>query len=237
MTGRSASWSSGSGPGSGPGTRCSLGRRRSSRGRHGTFRDVEARLPYVAEMGFDVLYLPPIHPIGRAFRKGPNNTPDPRPERPGQPLGHRRPRGGAQGHPPRARARSRTSTAWWRRHASWASSWRWTSPSSARPTIPTSREHPQWFRHRPDGTIKYAENPPKKYQDIYPIDFECDDWKALWAELRDVFLFWIGHGVTIFRVDNPHTKPFRFWDWVINEVWDRHPDDHLPRPRRSPGRR
>ena len=92
------------------------------------------------------------------------------------------------------------------------------------PDHPYVREHPQWFRHRPDGTIKYAENPPKKYQDIYPIDFECDDWKALWAELRDVFLFWIDHGVTIFRVDNPHTKPFRFWDWVISEVWDRHPD-------------
>ena len=92
------------------------------------------------------------------------------------------------------------------------------------PDHPYVREHPQWFRHRPDGTIKYAENPPKKYQDIYPIDFECDDWKALWAELRDVFLFWIGHGVKIFRVDNPHTKPFRFWDWVITEVWNRHPD-------------
>ena len=83
------------------------------------------------------------------------------------------------------------------------------------PDHPYVREHPEWFRHRPDGTIKYAENPPKKYQDIYPIDFECDDWKALWAELRDVFLFWIDHGVSIFRVDNPHTKPFRFWDWVI----------------------
>src|SRR5262249_14886989 len=91
------------------------------------------------------------------------------------------------------------------------------------PDHPYLREHPQWFRHRPDGTIKYAENPPKKYQDIYPIDFDSDDWRNLYAELRDVFLFWIGHGVNIFRVDNPHTKPFRFWEWCLEEVWDRHP--------------
>ncbi len=92
------------------------------------------------------------------------------------------------------------------------------------PDHPYVAEHPEWFRHRPDGTIKYAENPPKKYQDIYPIDFDTADWANLYAELRDVFLFWIARGVHIFRVDNPHTKPFRFWEWVIREVWDRHPD-------------
>ena len=96
------------------------------------------------------------------------------------------------------------------------------------PDHPYVREHPEWFRHRPDGTIKYAENPPKKYQDIYPIDFECEDWRALWDELRDVFLFWVGHGVKIFRVDNPHTKPFRFWDWVIARGPRPTPRRHLP---------
>ncbi len=92
------------------------------------------------------------------------------------------------------------------------------------PDHPYVKEHPEWFKHRPDGTIKYAENPPKKYQDIYPINFDSPDWKNLYAELRDVFLFWVDHGVKIFRVDNPHTKPFRFWEWCIREVWDRHPD-------------
>jgi starch synthase (maltosyl-transferring) len=193
------------------------------RGRHGTFRDVELRLPYVAEMGFDVLYLPPVHPIGRAFRKGPNNSLTPGPSDPGSPWAIGGPEGGHKAiHPElgtiedfdRLVARARELGIELALDIAFQCS----------PDHPYVKEHPQWFRHRPDGTIKYAENPPKKYQDIYPIDFECADWKALWAELRDVFLFWIGHGVSIFRVDNPHTKPFRFWDWVIKEVWDRHPD-------------
>src|SRR4051794_9902524 len=192
-------------------------------GRHGTFRDVEARLPYVAEMGFDVLYLPPIHPIGRAFRKGPNNTLTPGPNDPGSPWAIGGPEGGHKAiHPElgtiedfeRLVARARELGIELALDIAFQCS----------PDHPYVKEHPQWFRHRPDGTIKYAENPPKKYQDIYPIDFECADWQALWAELRDVFLYWIGHGVSIFRVDNPHTKPFRFWDWVIKEVTDRHPD-------------
>jgi starch synthase (maltosyl-transferring) len=192
-------------------------------GRHGTFRDVEARLPYVAGMGFDVLYLPPIHPIGRAFRKGPNNTLTPGPDDPGSPWAIGGPEGGHTAvHPElgtiedfdRLVAAAKTLGLEIALDIAFQCS----------PDHPYVREHPQWFRHRPDGTIKYAENPPKKYQDIYPIDFECDDWRALWDELRDVFLFWIGHGVRIFRVDNPHTKPFRFWEWVIREVWDRHPD-------------
>jgi starch synthase (maltosyl-transferring) len=94
----------------------------------------------------------------------------------------------------------------------------------ASPDHPWVREHPEWFKHRPDGTIKYAENPPKKYQDIYPIDFETAEWEALWAALRDVFVFWIDHGVKIFRVDNPHTKSFRFWEWCIAEIRKDHPD-------------
>ena len=99
------------------------------------------------------------------------------------------------------------------------------------------REHPEWFRHRPDGTIKYAENPPKKYQDIYPFDFESADWPALWQELKRVFEFWIGHGVTIFRVDNPHTKPFAFWEWALAEHQARSTPTRSSCRRRSPGRR
>jgi starch synthase (maltosyl-transferring) len=192
-------------------------------GRHGSFKDLEARLPYVAELGFDVLYLPPIHPIGRSFRKGPNNSLTPAPGDPGSPWAIGGPEGGHTAiHPALgtfAEFDRLVSAA--RDHGLEIAL---DIAFQCSPDHPYVREHPGWFRHRPDGTIKYAENPPKKYQDIYPLDFECPDWQALWAELRDVFLFWVGHGVTIFRVDNPHTKPFRFWDWVLHEVWDRHPD-------------
>ncbi|MGA8772276.1 MAG: alpha-1,4-glucan--maltose-1-phosphate maltosyltransferase, partial [Rhodomicrobium sp.] len=192
-------------------------------GRHGTFRDVEARLGYIAEMGFDVLYLPPIHPIGRAFRKGPNNTLSPGPNDPGSPWAIGGPEGGHKAiHPELGTIEDFDRLVGKARD--FGIELALDIAFQCSPDHPYVREHPQWFRHRPDGTIKYAENPPKKYQDIYPIDFECDDWKALWAELLDVFLFWIDHGVKIFRVDNPHTKPFRFWDWVITEVWTRHPE-------------
>ncbi len=192
-------------------------------GRHGTFRDVEARLAYVAEMGFDVLYLPPIHPIGRAFRKGPNNTLTPGPHDPGSPWAIGGPEGGHKSiHPELGTFEDFDRLVLKARDMGIEIALDIAFQCS--PDHPYVREHPGWFRHRPDGTIKYAENPPKKYQDIYPIDFECADAAALWAELRDVFLFWIGHGVSIFRVDNPHTKPFKFWDWVIQEVWNRHPD-------------
>jgi starch synthase (maltosyl-transferring) len=192
-------------------------------GRHGTFRDVEALLPYVASMGFDVLYLPPIHPIGRAFRKGPNNTLNAGPDDPGSPWGIGSEQGGHKAiHPDLGTFEDfdRLVAAARERGIEIALD----IAFQASPDHPYVREHPQWFRHRPDGSIKYAENPPKKYQDIYPIDFESEDWRALWEELRDVFLFWVDRGVKIFRVDNPHTKPFPFWDWVIGEVQDRHPD-------------
>ena len=192
-------------------------------GRHGTFRDVEARLPYVAEMGFDVLYLPPIHPIGRAFRKGPNNTLTPGPDDPGSPWAIGGQEGGHMAILPEL-GTFEDFDRLVRKARELGIEIAMDVAFQCSPDHPYVRDHPDWFRHRPDGTIKYAENPPKKYQDIYPIEFECADWKALWAELRDVFLFWIGHGVSIFRVDNPHTKPFRFWDWVIKEVWDKHPD-------------
>jgi starch synthase (maltosyl-transferring) len=192
-------------------------------GQHGTLRDTEAMLPYVASMGFDVLYLPPIHPIGRSFRKGPNNSLDAGPDDPGSPWGIGAEEGGHTSiHPDLGTFDDfdRLVTAARELGIEVAMD----IAFQASPDHPYVREHPEWFRHRPDGTIKYAENPPKKYQDIYPIDFESSDWRALWDELRNVFLFWVDRGVKIFRVDNPHTKPFPFWDWVIGEVQSRHPD-------------
>jgi starch synthase (maltosyl-transferring) len=192
-------------------------------GRHGTLRDVEARLPYVAGMGFDVLYLPPIHPIGRAFRKGPNNTLTPGPNDPGSPWAIGAPEGGHTAvHPELG-----TLDDFDRLVASAARVGIELALDIAfqcSPDHPWVKQHPEWFRHRPDGTIKYAENPPKKYQDIYPLDFESPAWESLYAACRDVFLFWADHGVRIFRVDNPHTKPFRFWDWVIPAVREKYPD-------------
>ncbi|HWG45208.1 MAG TPA: alpha-1,4-glucan--maltose-1-phosphate maltosyltransferase [Gemmataceae bacterium] len=191
--------------------------------RHGTFKDVEKRLPYVRDMGFDVLYLPPIHPIGLGYRKGPNNTLNAGSNDPGSPWGI----GGAEGghtaiHPQLgtlADFEHLLTTAG--KHGLEIAL---DIAFQCSPDHPWVREHPEWFRHRPDGTIKYAENPPKKYQDIYPLDFECTDWQELWNALLNVMLFWCGHGVRIFRVDNPHTKPFRFWEWLIGEIQQRHPD-------------
>jgi len=192
-------------------------------GRHGTFKDVEARLPYVAEMGFDVLYLPPIHPIGFAYRKGPNNTLTPGPGDPGSPWAIGSKEGGHKAVLPdlgtledfdRLVASARDRGLEIALDIAYQCS----------PDHPYVKTHPEWFRHRPDGTIKYAENPPKKYQDIYPLDFETPAWKSLWEELRDVVLFWVERGVKIFRVDNPHTKAFPFWEWMIGEVWNQHPD-------------
>ena len=186
-------------------------------GRHGTFRDVEARLPYIAEMGFDVLYLPPIHPIGREKRKGPNNTLAAGPDDVGSPWAIGAAEGGhkdileALGTPEDFRRLVATAA----RHGLEIAL---DIAFQASPDHPYVKAHPSWFRHRPDGTIKYAENPPKKYQDIYPFDFESDDWKGLWHALRDVFLFWRNEGVRVFRVDNPHTKAFPFWEWCIPEL-------------------
>jgi starch synthase (maltosyl-transferring) len=192
-------------------------------GRHGTLADVEKRLDYVSALGFDVLYLPPLHPIGVSFRKGPNNSLTPGPNDPGSPWAI----GGKEGghtslHPALGNLDDfhRLLTSAERLGVAIAMD----IAFQCSPDHPWVREHPGWFRHRPDGTIKYAENPPKKYQDIYPLDFECDDWQALWQALLDVVLFWAGQGVRIFRVDNPHTKPFHFWEWLIDEVRRRHSD-------------
>ncbi|MBV9126118.1 MAG: alpha-1,4-glucan--maltose-1-phosphate maltosyltransferase [Planctomycetes bacterium] len=192
-------------------------------GRHGTLKDCEKRLPYIAAMGFDVLYLPPIHPVGRSFRKGPNNTLTAGPNDPGSPWAIGAPEGGHKAINPQLGTLADFD------HLVAAAREQGLEIAldiafQCSPDHPYVREHPEWFRHRPDGTIKYAENPPKKYQDIYPLDFECADWQALWQELRDVVLFWVGHGVRIFRVDNPHTKPFRFWEWLIRTVQEQHPD-------------
>ncbi len=185
--------------------------------RHGTLRDVEARLPYVASMGFDVLYLPPIHPIGNAFRKGRNNATDAAAEDVGSPWGIGSSEGGHTAIHPRLGTmedfRSLRDAAQ-RRGIELAMD----IAFQTSPDHPYVREHPEWFRHRPDGSIQYAENPPKKYQDIYPFDFESDAWRSLWEELKHVFEFWANEGVRIFRVDNPHTKPFPFWQWVIGEL-------------------
>jgi len=192
-------------------------------GRHGTFRDTEAWLPYISGMGFDVLYLPPIHPIGRTNRKGPNNSLVAGPDDPGSPWAIGGPEGGHKSvHPELGTIEDFDHlVAAARDHGLEIAL---DIAFQCSPDHPYVREHPEWFSHRPDGTIKYAENPPKKYQDIYPINFESDDWQNLWLELKSIFLFWIEHGVKIFRVDNPHTKPFPFWEWVISEIQKQHPD-------------
>ncbi len=192
-------------------------------GKHGTLKDVEARLPYVAEMGFDVLYLPPIHPVGTAFRKGKNNTTEAGPEDVGSPWGIGAKEGGHKAiHPELGTLDD------FKRLVAAADKLgievALDIAFQCSPDHPYVKEHPQWFRQRPDGTVQYAENPPKKYQDIYPFDFETSDWKALWMELKSIFDYWIAQGVNIFRVDNPHTKPFTFWEWCIGEIKREHPN-------------
>jgi starch synthase (maltosyl-transferring) len=189
----------------------------------GTFDDAAGRLPYIAAMGFDVLYLPPIHPIGRSFRKGPNNTLTPGPNDPGSPWAIGSEEGGHMAVEPGLGTIEDfdrlVETA--RRHDIEIAL---DLAYQASPDHPYVREHPEWFKQRPDGTIKYAENPPKKYQDIYPINFESEAWPELWTELKRIIEFWAAHGVKIFRVDNPHTKSFRFWEWALADVKRQYPD-------------
>jgi starch synthase (maltosyl-transferring) len=192
-------------------------------GRHGTFRDCELWLPYIASMGFDTVYLPPIHPIGRDFRKGKNNSPHALPTDFGSPWAIGSAEGGHKSiHP-------NLGTLADFKHFVAAAEKQGLEVAidiafQCAPDHPYVREHPEWFRERPDGTIQYAENPPKKYQDIYPLDFESAEWRALWEELKSVFDYWIDQGVRAFRVDNPHTKPFPFWEWAIGEIKGRHPE-------------
>ena len=191
--------------------------------RHGTFSDAEAWLPYVEELGFDVIYLPPIHPIGRTARKGKNNALTTAPDDVGSPWAIGGPEGGHKSIHPKLGTLDDFK--------------RFNAAANARgieialdiafqcsPDHPYVKEHPEWFNRRPDGTIKTAENPPKRYEDIVNFDWLGPARESLWAELRSVFLHWVDAGVRIFRVDNPHTKPLPFWEWVIGEVHSRHPD-------------
>jgi starch synthase (maltosyl-transferring) len=186
-------------------------------GRHGTFRDVQARLPYLMRMGFDVLYLPPIHPIGRLNRKGVNNTLSATPNDVGSPWAIGSAEGGHKAILPALGTlddfKSLVTKA---REAQMEIAL--DIAFQCAPDHPYVKEHPSWFKHRPDGTVQYAENPPKKYQDIYPFDFESDDWRGLWVELKSVLEYWAQQGVRVFRVDNPHTKSFAFWEWAIAEI-------------------
>ncbi len=191
--------------------------------RHGTWDDVIAKLPYVRDMGFDVLYFPPIHPIGLAFRKGKNNTLGAGPDQPGSPYAIGGKDGGHRDvHPELGSIEDfRRMVAAAKEHGLEIAL---DFAIQVSPDHPYAEAHPSWFYVRPDGTIKYAENPPKKYQDIYPLNFYGDDWEAQWTEWRDVVLHWVEQGVKIFRVDNPHTKPVQFWEWMIREVQRDHPE-------------
>ncbi|MBK8751111.1 MAG: DUF3416 domain-containing protein [Candidatus Competibacteraceae bacterium] len=186
-------------------------------GKHGTFKDCEAWLPRIAAMGFDVLYFPPIHPVGRVNRKGKNNTLTPGPDDVGSPWAIGAAEGGHRDILPEL-----GTLADFRQLVQKAKEQgieiALDIALQCAPDHPYVQQHPDWFRWRPDGTVQYAENPPKKYQDIYPFNFETDDWRALWDEIKSIFEFWIAQGVRIFRVDNPHTKPFAMWEWLITEV-------------------
>jgi starch synthase (maltosyl-transferring) len=191
-------------------------------GRHGTFDDCLARLPEIAALGFDVIYFTPIHPIGRINRKGKNNSLTAGPDDPGSPYAIGAAEGGHDAiHPELGTLDDfrRFGAACRERNMEVALDF----AIQCSPDHPWLKEHPQWFKRRPDGSIKYAENPPKKYEDIVNPDFFCEDRAALWTALRDIIVFWAEQGVTIFRVDNPHTKPLAFWEWMIHEVQTRHP--------------
>lgn len=192
-------------------------------GKSATFADCERRLPEIASMGFDVVYLVPIHPIGKTHRKGRNNAIVAGPNDPGSPYAIGSDEGGHKSvHPDLGTLEDfRHFVAACHEHGMEVAL---DIAIQCSPDHPYIEEHPEWFRFRPDGSIKYAENPPKKYQDIVNVDFYSEDWENLWKEWRDVFLFWIEQGVKVFRVDNPHTKPFPFWEWAIREIQEEHPD-------------
>lgn len=192
-------------------------------GRHATLRDCEARLPYIASMGFDVVYLPPIHPIGHTFRKGKNNSETAQPDDVGSPWAIGAEEGGHASIHPQLGAQEDFKH-FVAKAADHGLEVALDIAFQCTPDHPYVRQHREWFRSRPDGTIQYAENPPKRYQDIYPLDFESKEWRSLWAEMKAIFDFWIGQGIRIFRVDNPHTKPFPFWEWVIRQIKAEYPE-------------
>jgi starch synthase (maltosyl-transferring) len=192
-------------------------------GVHGTFLDTARRLPEIAALGFDVIYLPPIHPIGETHRKGRNNAPVAEPGDVGSPWGIGSSAGGHTAvHPDLGTLADFEHLVASARDLGLEIALDYALQCS--PDHPWVKEHPEWFFVRPDGSIRYAENPPKKYEDIYPLNFWCKDREAMWNACRDVLLFWAERGVRTFRVDNPHTKPFAFWEWVLREVHTRYPD-------------
>jgi starch synthase (maltosyl-transferring) len=192
-------------------------------GVHGTFADTARRLPEIAALGFDVVYLPPIHPIGVTHRKGKNNSPTAEPGDVGSPWGIGSSEGGHTAvHPELGTLADFEHLVQSAKDLGLEIALDIAFQCS--PDHPWVKEHPEWFFIRPDGSIRYAENPPKKYEDIYPLNFWCRDRQALWNACRDVFSFWVERGVKTFRVDNPHTKPFAFWEWVLREVQTAHPD-------------
>ena len=192
-------------------------------GQHGTFRDVVALLPRIANMGFDVLYLPPIHPIGHHFRKGKNNNTICQSDEPGVPYGIGSELGGHDAiHPDLGTLEDFKALV--AAAAEMDIEIALDLAIQVSPDHPWAKNHPEWFKIRPDGSIQYAENPPKKYQDIYPINFETEAWQSLWEELKRIILLWGEWGVRIIRVDNPHTKAFGFWEWVIAETKQVYPD-------------
>ena len=193
-------------------------------GQHGTFKDCEKLLQRVADMGFDTLYFPPIHPIGEVNRKGKNNATNAQPGDVGSPWGIGSKDGGHKSvHPELGTIEDFKSLV--KKAQDLGIEVAMDYALQAAPDHPYVKNFPQWFKWRPDGTVQYAENPPKKYQDIQPIYFESKDWKNLWKELLDVALFWIEEcNIRVYRVDNPHTKPFYFWGWLIAEIKKKHPD-------------
>ncbi len=194
-----------------------------TKGKHGTFKDCERLLPRVAKMGFDTLYFPPIHPIGEINRKGKNNTTEASKDDVGSTWGIGSKHGGHKDiHSQLGSLKGFKSLI--NKAKTQGIEIAMDYALQAAPDHPWVKEHPEWFKWRPDGTVQYAENPPKKYQDILPIYWESKDYKALWNECLDTMLFWVDCGINVFRVDNPHTKPFYFWNWIISEVKQKHPD-------------
>ena len=186
-------------------------------GKYGTFTDCQRLLPEIAKMGFDILYLPPIHPIGKTNRKGKNNILEVRPDDVGSPWAIGSDEGGHKAIDPQLGTLEDFERLV-RKAKDYGMEIAMDLAYQCSPDHPYVKEHPEWFRWRPDRTIQYAENPPKKYEDIIPFNFETDAWAALWEELKSIVLFWIERGIRIFRVDNPHTKPFAFWEWLIREI-------------------
>ncbi|HST04192.1 MAG TPA: alpha-1,4-glucan--maltose-1-phosphate maltosyltransferase [Chloroflexia bacterium] len=190
---------------------------------HGTFKICEDRLPYIKELGFDVVYLPPIHPIGHTRRKGKNNNVVAQADDVGSPWAIGSELGGHKAINPDL-GTLQDFTRFVQKAAKLGMQVALDIAFQCSPDHPYVKEHPEWFKMRPDNTIQYAENPPKKYEDIYPFDFDTTHWREMWAELLSIFEYWVGQGITIFRVDNPHTKALRFWQWLIASIKAQHPE-------------